>query len=228
MICTDDPQVMPAAAVCQRCSEETARYRRREDHDDRYCFEVMQRAIVDRDDQCWETLHAVYAEQMLAWCRKAASGLDTEPDELIALAWAKFLRSFTPAKLRQASGAAGVLAYLKLCAFSVAIDLQRGRGATVPFDEAIGERECADSPAEIHAAHVRREEFWHLIDAHLQDERERVFMELFYVRELKSAEIQRLRSDLFPAITLVYSTRRNVHDRLKRSPRLRDWLQRDA
>jgi len=96
------------------------------------------------------------------------------------------------------------------------------------FDEAIGERECADSPAEIHAAHVRREEFWHLIDAHLQDERERVFMELFYVRELKSAEIQRLRSDLFPAITLVYSTRRNVHDRLRRSPRLRDWLQRDA
>src|SRR6185437_8302079 len=102
----------------------------------------------------------------------------------------KFIRSFTPDKLQQANGAAGVLSYLKLCAISVAIDLQRGHETTVPFDEAIGEREHADSPAEIHAAHLRRAEFWALIAAHLHDERERVFMELFYERELKPAEIQ--------------------------------------
>ncbi|HLZ68727.1 MAG TPA: hypothetical protein VKV26_02340 [Dehalococcoidia bacterium] len=224
MVCADDPAALQTAEVCRRCSEETARYRRREEHDDRYCFEVMRRAIVQHNDQCWETLHDVFAEQMLAWCRKAASGLETEPDELVALAWAKFLRSFTPEKLGQANGAAGVLAYLKLCAVSVAIDLQRVRGVTLPFDEAIGERQTADSPAEIHAARVSREEFWRLIDAHLQDDRERVFMELFYERELKPAEIQRLRPELFPGIALVYSTRRNVHDRLRRSPRLRAWL----
>ncbi|HEY7295240.1 MAG TPA: hypothetical protein VH916_09365, partial [Dehalococcoidia bacterium] len=98
---------MPVAELCRRCQEETARYRRREGHDDSYCFAVMQRAIVQHDDECWETLHTVYGEQMLAWCRKAASGLGTEPDELIALAWAKFLRSYSAEKLQQANGAAG-------------------------------------------------------------------------------------------------------------------------
>lgn len=216
---------MPAADLCRRCREETERYRRRESHDDRHCFELMRRAIVDRDERCWETLLAVYGEQVLAWCRKAGGSLDTEPDELVALTWAKFLRSFTAEKLQHANSAAGVLAYLKLCAGSVAVDLQRGREPVLPFDETIGERACADSPAEIHAAHVRRAEFWALIAAHLHDERERVFMELFYEYELKPAEIQCRRADLFPAIHMVYTTRRNVHDRLRRSPRLRAWLE---
>lgn len=216
MICLDEPELMPAPEICRRCREETERYRRRESHDDRYCFEVMRRAIVHRDDRCWEALHAVYGEQVLAWCRKGAGGLNAEPDELVALAWAKFVRSFTPEKLRLASGAAGVLGYLKACAVSVTIDLRRGQDLTVPFDEAIGEQRSADSPAEIHAAQVRRAEFWALVDAHLRDE-----------RELRPAEIQRQRPDLFPDIRLVYTTRRNVHDRLRRSPRLRAWLQRD-
>ncbi len=228
MICLEVPTLMPVAEICRRCREETERYRRREGHDDRFCLEVIRRAVVERDDRCWETLHAVYAEQVLTWCRKAAGGLNAEPEELVALAWAKFVRSFTPEKLQLANGAAGVLAYLKACAVSVTIDLQRGRDLTVPFDEAIGERQQVDSPAEIHAAHVHRAEFWALIAAHLHDERERVFMELCYERELKPAEIQRRRPDLFPTIRLVYTTRRNVHDRLRRSPRLRTWLQGDG
>ncbi|HZQ36173.1 MAG TPA: hypothetical protein VFD32_09590 [Dehalococcoidia bacterium] len=228
MICLEQPELMPVADICRRCREETERYRRRESHDDRYCLAVMRRAVVDRDDRCWETVHAIYGEQVLAWCRKAAGGLNAEPDELVALAWAKFVRSFTPEKLHLASGLAGVLAYLRSCAVSVAIDLQRGRELSVPFDEAVGERQCVDSPAEIHAAHVRRVEFWQLIDAHLHDQRERVFIELFYERELKPAEIQGRRPDLFPTIRVVYTTRRNVHDRLRRSPRLRAWLQRDT
>lgn len=224
MICADRPLTLPVEEVCRRCREETAKYRQRKDHDDRFCFELIRRAIEERDDACWEALHAIYGEQLLAWCRKAVGNLAIEPDELVSLAWEKFLFSFTPPKLRQANGTKGVLAYLKMCARSVAIDQVRGQCPTVPFDDALGERDPHLSPADIHAEIAGREAFWAIVDSLLNSVREREFMRMFYELELKSAEIQQRAPDLFPTVQDVYSVRRNVHDRLGRSPKLRAWL----
>jgi len=56
--------------VCQRCRDETANYRRREAHDDRYCFEMIRRAVAERDEHCWQELYAIYHDQVLSWCRR--------------------------------------------------------------------------------------------------------------------------------------------------------------
>src|SRR5438045_3365874 len=111
--------------VCRRCRDETANYRRREAHDDRYCFEMIRRAVAERDDHCWQELYAIYHDQVLSWCRRAGSASTADPDEMVVLAWGKFWHSYTPDKLATSSGTAGVLKYLQLCAYSVVTDVNR-------------------------------------------------------------------------------------------------------
>src|SRR5690348_13302436 len=126
MTCDAPPDRLSIEALCRRCREETARYRRGQSYDDRFCFDVFRRAVVERDDACWEQLNAIYREQVAAWCRRAGASQPTDVEELAVLAWEKFWASFTPQKLAASNGSAGVLRYLQMCAHSVVVDAHRG------------------------------------------------------------------------------------------------------
>lgn len=217
---------LPVAEVCRRCQDETARYRRREAHDDRFCFEVIRRAVVVRDERCWEELYAIYHDQVLAWCRRAGADSSADPDELVLLTWGKFWRSYTAEKLATSSGTTGVLMYLKLCAHSVVTDQARSQTNTTSYDAAPVERPDPDpTPEEAVTELASRAALWELIGRQLRNERERVLMHLLYQIGLKSAEVQSARPDLFPNVKLVYGMTRNVLDRLSRNKELREWLQ---
>jgi DNA-directed RNA polymerase specialized sigma24 family protein len=220
----DAPATMPVDEVCRRCVEETARYRRRESHDDRFCFHLFRRAITAGDDVCWQALTEVYRDLVAAWCRRAGAN-EPDLDELITLAWEKFWQHYTAEKLAGASGTAGVLRYLQLCAQSVVLDSARARPRELlSEDAAYRVPDTAPLPAETLADAAGRADFWNLVQEHLRDDRERTLLYLMYELGLRSAEIQAERPDLFPDVKMVYSTTRNVHDRLGRSPRLRQWL----
>ena len=64
-----------------------------------------------------------------------------------------------------------------------------------------------------------------LIDSHLSSEEERALIYLKYELGLKSAEVQGRRPDLFPTVNDVYRVTRNLLDRLRRSPRLRECFE---
>ena len=210
------------AELSRRCREQTARYRRREPYDGRYCLELLRRAIDGRDERCWQELHVIYDDQVLAWCRRAGAGLAAEPQELAALTWEKFWQNYTPAKLAAASGLTAVLRYLQMCAASVVVDYSRGRTRSVPLDAA--ERAEEQSAVGTEIERVDAEAFWHMIGRHLRDERERVLVYLTYELGLKPADVQAHRPDLFPTVSDVYRMNRNVLDRLRRSRDLAAWL----
>ena len=220
------PASLPTAELCRRCREETGRYRRHEPSDDHFCFELIRRAVVLRDEQCWEELYAVYRDYVVSWCRKSgAESSMTEIDELVTLTWEKFWHSYTPEKLQHASGAAAVLGYLKMCARSVVLDQARGRSRNIPLDEGAHEQpDTAPTPSEHHAGRAVRQEFWAMIDRHLHDERERILVHLRYELGLKPSEVYARHPELFPTIQDVYRVIRNVIDRLRRSKDLGDWL----
>jgi DNA-directed RNA polymerase specialized sigma24 family protein len=223
------PEMLPVASLCRLCREQTARFRRGEEHDDRFCFEVVRRSIVQRDDDCWAELHAIYHDLVLSWCRASGGSLGLDPEELVASTWVKFWRSYTPDKLALAPGTSAVLAYLKMCAHSVTVDEARSRRALVPLDESHPlEHEEEASPGDLFAIEAARVDLWKIIDGHLRDERERVLMHLAYELRLKSAEVQRARPDLFPTVADVYRISRNILDRLKRSRELRGWIEEDG
>src|SRR5262249_15063291 len=89
------PENLSVEVLCRRCREQTARYRRGESYDDRFCFDLFRRAVAGRDDRCWPELQSIYHDQVLAWCRRAGSGSRTEPADLVALTWEKFWMYYT-------------------------------------------------------------------------------------------------------------------------------------
>ncbi len=221
----ESPRSMTAADLCRRCRAETERYRRREPHDDAFCFEAVRRAIVEQDQVCWRELVGTFQEQVLAWCRKVGAGPHADVDELLTLAWAKFWKSYTGDKLSDADGMRAVLLYLKTCVRSVVIDEVRARAPTVPLEE--GPHEPAShqpSPAEQQAREAANAELWAIVERHLRNDRERALVYLMFELGLKPAEIQARRPDLFPAATDVYRLWRNIGDRLRRSADLRRWF----
>ncbi len=218
-------RTLPLREVVARCRDETARYRRDQPYDDRFCFEIFRRAIEGRVEECWQELQGIYRDQLLAWCRRTGgSGSDVE--ELMALTWEKFWRNFTAAKLASAGSCAAVLRYLKMCAQCVTIDSGRAAMAAGSLDAAAVD--VADErplPGDLQAERSATEEFWQLVDATLHDRRERVLVHLTYEIGLKPAQIQAQRPDLFPSIKTVYQTTRAILDRLRRNAELRSWIE---
>jgi len=242
MLDADAPRTLSAAELCRRCREETARFRRREPHDDRPCLDLIRRAVNERDDPCWQALTEVYGDQVAAWCRRAG-GATADLDELVALAWAKFWQYFTPAKLAASAGAAGVLRYLQMCAQSAALDLVRARPRELPLEWGVSHHaegasrdhdplayrypDPSPTPEEIVTARAAGAEVRAVIGSLLRGEREQVLVYLMYELGLRSAEVQAKRPDLFASVREVYATTRNVQDRLSRSAALRAWLARE-
>lgn len=215
------PADLTVSELRRSATEETTHYRRGDEHDDRFAFELFRRAIEGRDEEAWEALLGLYHPQVVYWCSRARTTAD-EIDELVSATWAKFWRSFTPEKLADAPQTSAVLRYLKLCAGSVAIDAGRRRAATVAMGEEslVGE---AISPIDDLLDRITHELLWRVIDEHLHSPAERVFMRLAFLQGMKPGEVHLARQDVFPTVHEVYRTRHAVLNRLRRSPALRRW-----
>lgn len=221
------PETMPVAHLCRRAQEETNRYRTGITGDERFAMEVVRRAVVERDEVCWEALHAMYGPVVQAWCRAMYRHAELEVEELAALAWEKFWRSFTADKLAVCRGAGSVLAYLKACVHSVVVDAQRRRPAPLPLDAAGTRPDLMPSPEETVTAAEERARLRELVLRHVRDERDRAIVVLSYELGLRSAAVQAARPDLFPTVADVYRATRNLLDRLGRSRELRAWFARE-
>jgi DNA-directed RNA polymerase specialized sigma24 family protein len=224
------PERLSVADLCRLAREQTARYRNGLPHDDRFNVEMFRRAVVDRDEHCWQELYDLYADQIQSWCRQAGASLRMDMDEAVVRTWAKFWANYTPRKLAAAGGVAAVLAYLRMCARSVMMDAAReqqriARGcASLPLDH-VSVQHAASTPAPDDgvAADAAAEMLWQVIDRSLRDARERVLVTLTFELGLRPSQIQARRPDLFPTVADVYRITRNILDRLRRAPELRDW-----
>jgi DNA-directed RNA polymerase specialized sigma24 family protein len=223
----EETEQLSITAICHRCREQTARFRRREPHDDRYCFDMIRRAIVDRDQRCWDAMTEIYHDLVIGWCRRAGAD-EAALADLAADTWSRFWQAYTVDKLNGAGrNTSAILAYLKLCARSVVFDEARRRERAEPYGE-LGEGGAWDEDAAESRVpkveHADRDAFWSLIGEHLKDERERLLLYLSYELDLTPADIHRRYPDQFPAVDDVYKGRRNILERLSRSNHLARWL----
>lgn len=221
------PDAMPVRHLCRRAQEEADRYRTGVAGDERFAMEVVRRAIVERDEVCWEALHAMYSPVVQGWCRAMYRCADLAAEELAALAWEKFWRSFTAEKLAACRGVSSVLAYLKACVHSVVVDARRRRPAPLPLEAVDAWPDLVPSPEEVVAEAEGRARLRELVLRHARDERDRAIIALSYELGLRSAAVQAARPDLFPTVADVYRATRNLLDRLGRSHELRAWFERE-
>ena len=68
--------------LARRCTEQTLRFVRGEQRDDRFCFEIFARAVVSRDEHAWAAIMAQYRGIILSYVgQHAAAAALREPDE---------------------------------------------------------------------------------------------------------------------------------------------------
>jgi len=219
---------LPLIELARRCREETLRFLKGEDRDDAFCFEIFQRAVVERDDDAWEAIVGQYRGIVLAYvAQHTAAAILHESDEYwINRAFQRFWSAVGPTRFGQFPDLPALLKYLKLCVHSVLMDEVRSRraGTTTSLDE-ISETGPSVADAERSVlGNLAGEQLWAAIRRELQDSAEEQVIYLSFARDMKPAEIVERHPDLFSSVADVYRIKRNVIERLRRNAEVRAFL----
>jgi DNA-directed RNA polymerase specialized sigma24 family protein len=219
---------VPMGELAHRCREETLRFLRGELRDDTFCFEIFSRAVVARDDQAWAAIMAQYRGIVLAYVSQhTAAAMMHEPDDYwVNRAFQRFWSAVGADRFGQFPDLAALLKYLKLCVHSVLMDEVRARRAAMaaPLDEVPENLAGPHNAERAVIGKMAGEQLWEAVARELQDEAERVVIYLSFARDLKPAEIYSQHPALYESVADVYRIKRNVIERLRRSPRIREFL----
>jgi hypothetical protein len=218
-------QSLAVADLARRCREETHRFLRAEARDDSFCFALFERAVARRDPDAWEAIISQYRGIVLAYVgqHSAAALLHESNDYWVNRAFQRFWLALGPDRFGQFRDLPALLKYLKLCAHSVLLDEVRARRAA-----SIGSLD--EVPATLPAPHdaehsaissLAGQQLWAAVLRELNDEAERRVAYLSLVRDLKPAEIYRRHPELYASVADVYRVKRNLLERLRRSPEIR-------
>ncbi|MFN8490477.1 MAG: hypothetical protein U0350_23005 [Caldilineaceae bacterium] len=197
-----------------------------------FCFELFRRAISEKSEECWGALYRQYQKLVYRWVVEYAKTNqavgDTPLEELVADAFTSFWRAFTPVKLQNANRLNSVLSYLKSCAVTAVLQARRRTTYTVAQVSWDTQEEAMHSPPgrtgnpeptvlqKTEAAHL-----WAIVNRCCNDERERIIARLSFVADLKPQAILEKHPDLFTDVADIYTTRRNLKNRLWRDEQLR-------
>jgi len=219
---------MSVPDLTSSCRDETARFRRGEPSDERYCFELIRRAVCNRDEAAWEVVLAQYRGMVLAWVRQhpSSSALGEEDDYWVTSTFERFWAAVGPARFGAFPGLAAILRYLKMCTHSVLIDEARGRRSAEMTSLEDADQET-DGRADMEAmalGSLAGRELWSTIQRVLTEEVDRRVLYLSFASELKPGEIHARHPELFPTVADIYRIKRNALDRLRRSAEIRGFL----
>jgi hypothetical protein len=213
--------------LARRCREETLRFLGGQDRDDAYCFEIFQRAVVNRDDAAWEAIMVQYRGIVLAYVgQHTAAGMLRESDEYwLNRAFQRFWSAVGAERFSGFPDLAALLKYLKLCVHSVLMDEIRARKAESSLDEVPDNTPARSSAEGTMLGNLFGQQLWDAILRELQDEAERTVAFLSFARDLKPAEIASRHTALFASVADVYRIKRNIIERLRRNPEIQGFLQ---
>jgi len=219
---------MLIAELVSACREETGKFLRGEPNRDAFALELLRRAVCERDSLAWDALLEQYGRLVLTYIRRhPAWSASAEDDSYwVNRTFERFWMAVGPERLHQFPCLAAVLKYLKLCAHSVLVDGVRSAraGQVVPLSQVSHEAVHAPDLERGALGQIAAEELWQVIDRELQDEPERLVARLSFGHDLKPAELYARHPEHFASVADVYRIKRNVLDRLRRSPGVRQFL----
>lgn len=215
--------------LAKRCMLENERFNRGEQSETHFAYELFRRAIAERNQEAWEHIFACYAPLVERWVRRSSVLRSTgeSMDYFIGAAFMRFSTTITPNRFESFSTLAGLLSYLQRCTFGAIIDSirTRSRAEVLIGDAILSSPSLQHVPHEEALARVSGAEFWELIDTLLHSANERLVIYYSFVQGMKPSEILAKRPDMFVSVNQVYTTKRNVLERLGRNQELRELLQ---
>ncbi len=223
-------QHMALADLADWCAHETELYFQHQGHDPKYCFELFRRAIQEQDQPAWEMICLQYQPLVAGWVRQhsrfEASG--EEVQYFVNGAFGKIAIVLTPDKFGGFSDIGSLLRYLKMCVHSVITDYNRlAEHVSLNALEDASEESPDPLPEEQTMDRSYRQAFWDLINARLQDEKERSVLYGSFVLALKPQELYELFRNLFSDVDEIYRVKQNIISRLRRDSEFRKLLGQD-
>jgi DNA-directed RNA polymerase specialized sigma24 family protein len=210
-------QQLDLGQVIQECIQEHQRFHKGQLGEEGHCFELFRRAIEENDQDAWYAIHKQYYLTVAKWI-----GAHPRRDELIESAFTKLWRSLCDISLaRRFPHVGAVLAYLRKCAVSVRLDLERRnrrQDRETPLNEAIvphaDDVRCKALENVESEAMRKQVRLW--LDEHVEDEQERLVISMSYAFDLSPAEIARHCPEHFADARDVRRVKERVLKRLRR------------
>jgi DNA-directed RNA polymerase specialized sigma24 family protein len=214
--------------LADECAEQTARFFSRTEHDTGYCFELFRRAIVGRNSYAWEKIYRIYQPLVASWVsRHSAMGTaGEEVDYFVNGAFDKIWSAVKAEKFSQFQDLASLLRYLQTCVHSVVVDHTRSNQIGTTDVEKWSNRVPPDSPLieQYVTDQLERLRLWQMVVSLSKDEKEIVVLRCSFVYDLKPSEIYAAYPDLFKNLEELYRVKRNLLNRLRRNPTIRQFL----
>lgn len=186
-------------------------------------FDLFSRAIVAGDADAWSVIHARYGQLLCSWARRstlfdvAQESSEDIASEALARAWL----ALTPERFLDFTDMRALMAYLRACVTSTVIDSARRQRAN--------HREChdltglaSDCDHERVLVQLSQIELYEYVCRLLKSDEERLVVYERFVLDLPPRQIQERHPDRFPEVGLIYTTQRNLCDRLRRNETLRE------
>jgi hypothetical protein len=167
-----------------------------------------------------------YRGLVMSWVVRhpAYIGGQVDPQDVVVRAFGRLWMAVGPERLGQFPGLGSLLQYLKLCAHSVLLDELSGRGGGSDVPPGLeGTVELADIEA-LAVDRLSASQLWDAVVGVLNDEAERLVVYLSFGRGMQPGGIRARHPERFATVDDVYRIKRNVIDRLRRSDRIRAFL----
>jgi len=208
--------------LCAEARAQEANFVRGEPSEDAAGVELFRRAIADGDEEAWEAVVALYRGLLIAQsARQVVRSLVVEDAGFcVDRAFQRFWRATRARGIHEFQDLASILKYLKMCLASVLLDEARARRrqACVSFDGLAPDAYVSSDPSSEVVAGIAQVELWKAIDRELRNDTERLVVRLSFAAGLSPREITALHPDRFPDVSEVYRLKRNLIERLRRSP----------
>jgi DNA-directed RNA polymerase specialized sigma24 family protein len=184
-------------------------------------YDLFRRAVQERDAEAWAMIAARYRRLLIVWAARCQAAQMAEEtcedlaDRALARAWA----ALTPDRFATFPNLPALLAYLRTCVTTTAIDAARTRATHDRLAQ------CADrtDPVSLEQAmleHLDQAELWGIVAGLVKTEAERVVLTERFVWDLPPRTILARHPALFADVTAIYAAIRNLCDRLRRNPDL--------
>lgn len=218
------PERMDLTALSDACQRESSRFFNNADADNRFCYELFRRALKLRNNHAWEAIWTNYTNLVRGWLHAAgAERLSIPRDELVTLSFERFWHAMSSRAFEEFATLPALLKYLRLCCVCTVADLlrQSRHSDHVGLDE-VNDIPTSNRPDQQVAGEESRTMLWQTIEKAVQNEQERVIVTGCYLYGMKPNQVFDKHTRLFESVNDVYRIKRNLFNRLRRLPELRN------
>jgi hypothetical protein len=221
--------VMPLTTLSELGNNELQQFRWKASSEERYCVEILRRALVEQTDEVWSVLQQCFSETIRIWIRshpnRDVALLRDSEENYIAQTFSRFWYAVRDRHLEFTTLSAA-LSYLHATLNGLLTDTLRSHLRLQSREVPLPEPGLSNVPRAGEPPDSRS--LWESVQTLLVDERERRIFYLLYCCGLKPREVVMRCSHEFDDVKEVYRLNQNIIERLRRNRSRLRYLLGDA